>query len=122
TPPRPRGLHPRGRIPAKVTSHIFEGRNSMYAPIPLVISSVGEKWDFIAQSANKDYKGLPRRSHRKIQTRCHLRGNFPRLGEEQETKKGTEPLADATTRLLGMREAAPRPHGSSGTLSSQAFF
>jgi hypothetical protein len=94
----------------------------MYAPIPSVISSVGEEGDFIAQSANKDYKGLPARSHRKIQTHCHLHGNFPSLGEERATKKGTEPLADAIARLLGMRGPAPRPHGSSGTLSSQAFF
>src|SRR6185437_6327859 len=94
----------------------------MYAPIPSVISSVGEEGDFIAQGANKDYKGLPARSHRKIQTRCHLRGNFPCLGEERATKKGTKPLADATARLLGMRGPAPRPHGSSGMLSSQAFF
>ena len=94
----------------------------MYAPIPSVIPSVGEEGDFIAQSANKDYKGLPARSHRKIQTRCHLRGNFPYRGEKCAMKKGTEPLADATARLLGMRGPAPRPHGSSGMLSSQAFF
>ena len=65
-------------------------------------------------NANKDYKGLPARGRRKIQTHCHLRGNFPCLGEERVTKKGTEPLADAMTRLLGMRGADPRPHGSSG--------
>jgi hypothetical protein len=59
-------------------------------------------------NANKGYKGSPARSHRKIQTRCHLRGNFPCLGEERATKKGTEPLADATARLLGMRGPAPR--------------
>ena len=57
-------------------------------------------------NANKNYKGLPARSRRKIQTHCHLRDNFPCLGEERVTKKGTEPLADATARLLGMRGAA----------------
>ena len=51
------------------------------------------------------------------QTHCHLRGNFPCLGEERATKKSTEPLADAMARLLGMRGTAPRPHGSSGKLS-----
>ena len=56
------------------------------------------------------------------QTHCHLRGNFLCLGEERATKKGTEPLADTTARLLGMRGTAPRPRGSSGMLSSQAFF
>ena len=39
----------RWHAPAKVTSHIFEGRNSMYAPIPSVILPVEEKGDFIAQ-------------------------------------------------------------------------
>ena len=73
-------------------------------------------------NANKDYKGLPARSRRKVQTHCHLRGNFPCLGEEQVAKKGTEPLAEATTRLLGMQGTAPRPYGSSGMLYSQAFF
>ena len=73
-------------------------------------------------NANKDYKELPEQSRRKVQTHCHLRGNFPCLGEERAAKKGTEPLADATARLLGMRGTAPRPHGSSGVLSSQAFF
>ena len=48
---------------------------------------------------------------------------FPVLGRsERATKKGTEPLADATAGLLRMRGLAPRPHGSSGMLSSQAFF
>ena len=65
-------------------------------------------------NANKDYKGLPARSRRKAQTHCHLRGNFPSLGEEQETKKGTEPSADATARLLGMREATPDLTGPAG--------
>ena len=73
-------------------------------------------------NANKDYKGLPARSRRKIQTRCHLCGNFPCLGEERALVKSTEFLADMPSRLLGMRGTAPKPHGSSGMLSSQAFF
>ena len=57
---------------------------------------------------NKDYKGLPARSHRKVQTHCHLRGNFPCLGEERATKKSTEPLASATARLLGLARNSPQ--------------
>ena len=33
----------------KETSHMFEGRNSLYTPIPSVILPVEEKGDFIAQ-------------------------------------------------------------------------
>ena len=80
---------------------MFEGCNPLYIPIPSVILPVKEKGTLLL-NANKDYKGLPARSHRKIQKHCHLRGNFPCLGEERVTKKGTEPLADATARLLGM--------------------
>ena len=65
-------------------------------------------------NANKDYKGLPALSHRKIQTRCHLRGNFPCLGEERAVKKGTETLADTTARLLEMRGIAPGLTGPAG--------
>src|SRR6185503_6096557 len=50
SPPRPRGLHPRVRwhAPAKVTSHVFEGCNPMYTPIPSEILPVEEDGDFIA--------------------------------------------------------------------------
>ena len=57
---------------------------------------------------NKDYKGLPARSRRKIQTQCHLRGNFPCLGEERAPMKSTESLADITTRLLGIARSSPQ--------------
>src|SRR6185437_6025784 len=99
---------------------MFEGSSPLYIPIPSVILPVKEKGTLLL-NANKDYKGLPARSRRKVQMHCHLRGNFPCLGEERATKKGTEPLAGETARLLGMRATAPRPHGSSGMLSSQAF-
>ena len=93
----------------------------MYTSIPSVILPMKEKGTLLLH-ANKDYKGLPARSRRKVQTCCHLRGNFPCLGEERATKKSTEPLADTMARLLGMRGIAPKPHGSGGMLSSQAFF
>ena len=58
--------------------------------------------------ANKDYKGLPARSHRKVQTHCHLRGNFPCLGEERAPMKSTESLVGATARLLGIARSNPQ--------------
>jgi len=57
---------------------------------------------------NKDYKGLPARSRQKVQTRCHLRGNFPCLGEERAPRKSTESLADIATRLLGIARSSPQ--------------
>ena len=57
---------------------------------------------------NKDYKGLPTRSRRKVQTHCHLRGNFPCLGEERAPKKSTESLADIATRLLRIARSSPQ--------------
>jgi len=51
--------------------------------------------------ANQDYKGSPARSRRKVQTHCHLRGNFSCLGEEQSSIKDTKSLADI---LAGLRE------------------
>src|SRR6185312_2230365 len=60
---------------------------------------------------NKDYKGLPARSHRKVQTHRHLRGNFPCLGEERAPMKSTESLADITARLLGLTRSNPQTAG-----------
>ena len=103
------------------TSHIFEDYNPLYIPIPSVILPVKEK-GILLLDANKDCKGLLARSRRKIQTRCHLRSNFPYLGEERALVMSTEFLADMAARLLRMRGTAPRPLGSVGMLSSQAFF
>ena len=100
---------------------MFEGRNSLYAPIPSVILPVEDNGDFIAQMQIKITNGYRREAIERYK-RCHLRGNFPCLGEELAAKKGTEPLADATARLLGMRGVAPRPHGTSEGPSSHAFF
>ena len=51
--------------------------------------------------ANKDYKGLSARGHRKIQTHFHLRGNLFCLGEERPPIKDTKSLADISA---GLRE------------------
>ena len=50
----------RWRAPAKVTSHIFEGRNPMYNPIPSVILPIEGKRDFIAQIQIKITNGYRR--------------------------------------------------------------
>ena len=73
-----------------------------------------EERELLLLNTDKGYKGSPARSHQKIQTRCHLRGNFPCLGEKRTMKKDTEPLADATARLLGMRGPAPDHAGPTG--------
>ena len=61
-------------------------------------------------NANKNYKGLPARSRRKIQTRCHLHGNLYCLGEERPLTKDIKSLADIATRLLGMHEKQSLSH------------
>ena len=73
----------------------------------MVILSVKEKESSLLFT-NKDYKGLPARSRRKVQTHCHLRGNFPCLGEERAPMKSTESLADITARLLGIARSSPQ--------------
>ena len=54
--------------------------------------------------AYNDYKGLPAQSHRKIQTRCHLRGNLFCLGEEWPPLKDTKSLTNILARLRGKHE------------------
>ena len=51
--------------------------------------------------ANQDYKGSLARSRRKVQTHCHLRGNFSCLGEKRPPIKDTKSLADISA---GLRE------------------
>src|SRR6185436_15725069 len=58
--------------------------------------------------ASKYYKGSPARSRRKVQMHCHLRGNFPYLGEERAPMKSTKSLADVTTRPLGIARSSPQ--------------
>src|SRR6185295_15798357 len=74
---------------------------------PSVVLSAKEKETSLLFT-NKDYKGLPARSRRKVQTHCHLRGNFPCLGEERAPMKSTESSADITTRLLGIARSSPQ--------------
>ena len=92
------------------TSHI-QGPKSpigvMPTHTPSVVLSAKEKETSLL-FANKDYKGLPARSRRKVQTHCHLRGNFPCLEEERAPMKITESLADITTRLLGVARSSPQ--------------
>ena len=73
----------RWRAPAKVTSHIFEGRNPMYAPIPSVISSVGEKGDFIAQVQIKITKGYRREAIERYKHIATYVAIFPVLGRNK---------------------------------------
>src|SRR6185437_15957648 len=79
----------------------------MLAFTPSVILSAKKKETSLLFT-NKDYKGLPARSHRKVQTHCHLRGNFPYLGEERAPMKSTKSLADVTTRPLGIARSSPQ--------------
>ena len=79
----------------------------MHTFTPSVILSTKEKETSLLFT-NKDYKGLPTRSRRKVQTCCHLRGNFPCLGEERAPMKSTESLADIATRLLGIARSSPQ--------------
>ena len=73
---------------------------------PSVVLSAKEKETSLL-FANKDYKGLPARSRRIVQTHCHLRGNFPCLGEERAPMKSAESLADNATKLLGLARSSP---------------
>ena len=73
--------------------------------------------------ANKDYKGSPARSRRKVQTHYHLRGNFFCLWGGAAACKGHQALGRHFGRAAGKaREAISRPHGSEGMPFSQAFF
>ena len=93
----------------------------MHTFIPSVILSAKEKETSLLFT-NKDYKGLPALSRRKVQMHCHLRGNFSCLGEERAPMKSTKSLADMMTRLLGIARSSPQMHGSGGMPFSQAFF
>ena len=77
----------------------------MHTFTPSVILSAKEKETSLLFT-NKDYKGLPARSRQKVQTHCHLRGNFPCLGEERAPMKSTESLADIMSRLLGIARSS----------------
>ena len=71
------------RAPAKVTSHIFEGRNSLYAPIPSIILPVEEKGDFIAQMQIKITKGYRREAIERYKHIATYVAIFPVLGRNE---------------------------------------
>ena len=72
--------------------------------------------------ANQDYKESPAQSRRKVQTHCHLRGNFFCLWGGAAACKGHKVLGRHFGRATGKaREAISRPHGSEGMPFSQAF-
>ena len=96
--------------PAEETSYIQGPKSSTGVTLtltPSIILSAKEKETSLLFT-NKDYKGLLARSHRKVQMRCHLRGNFPCLGEERAPMKSTKSLADNATRLLGIARSSPQ--------------
>ena len=71
----------RWRAPAKVTSHVFEGRNFMYTPIPSVILPVEEEGDFIAQMRIKITKGHRREAIERYKHIATYVAIFPVLGK-----------------------------------------
>ena len=73
----------RWRAPAKVTSHIFEGRNPMYTPIPSVILPVEEKGDFIAQTQIKITNGYRREAVERYKHIATYVAIFPVLGRSE---------------------------------------
>src|SRR6185312_4493210 len=92
------------------TSHIRGPKSPagvMPTHTPSVVLSAKEK-ETSLPFTNKDYKGLPARNHRKVQTRCHLRGNFPCLGEERAPMKSTESSANIATKLIGIARDSPQ--------------
>ena len=73
----------RWHAPAKVTSHVFEGRNFMYTPIPSVIHLVEEKADFIAQMQIKITKGYRREAVERYKHVATYVAIFPVLGRNE---------------------------------------
>ena len=68
------------RAPTEETSHIFEGHNSLYTPIPSIILPVEEKGDFIAQmqiKITKDYRREAVERYKHVATYMAI---FPVLG------------------------------------------
>ena len=73
------------------TSHIFEGRNSLYTPIPSVIHPVEEKGDFIAQMQIKITKGYRREAIEKYKHIATYVAIFPVLGRSERQRKAPSP-------------------------------
>ena len=79
------GATPAGALtrPPEETSHIFEGRNSLYTPIPSVILPVEEKGDFIAQMQIKITKGYRREAIERYKYIATYVAIFPVLGRNK---------------------------------------
>ena len=65
------------------TSHIFEGRNSLYTHIPSVILPVEEKGDFIAQMQIKFTKGYRCEAVERYKHIATYVAIFPVLGRKE---------------------------------------
>ena len=81
----------RWRAPAKVTSHIFEGRNPMYTPIPSEILPVEEDGDFIAQIQIKITNGYRREAIEKYKHVATYVAIFPVLGGASDEERHRAP-------------------------------
>ena len=62
---------------------MFEGRNSLYTPIPSVILPVEEKGDFIAQMQIKITKGYRREAIERYKHIATYVAIFPVLGRNE---------------------------------------
>ena len=62
---------------------MFEGRNSLYTPIPSVILPVEEKGDFIAQMQIKITKGYRREAIERYKNIATYVAIFPVLGRNE---------------------------------------
>ena len=71
--------------------HIFEGRNSLYTPIPSVILPVEEKGDFIAQMQIKITKGYRRKAVERYKHGATYVAIFPVLGRSERRRKAPSP-------------------------------
>ena len=73
----------RWRAPAEETPHMFEGRNSLYAPIPSVILPVEEDGDFIAQMQIKITNDCRREAIKRYKHNATYVAIFPVLGRNE---------------------------------------
>ena len=87
------GATPAGALtrPTEETSHIFEGRNSMYTPIPSVILPAEEKGNFIAQKQVKITKDHRREAIERYKHIATYVAIFPVLGRSERRRKEPSP-------------------------------
>ena len=70
---------------------MFEGRNSLYAPIPSVILPVEDNGDFIAQMQIKITKGYRREAIERYKHVATCVAIFPVLGRSERRRKAPSP-------------------------------